>query len=308
MADTSLNNEYERPVKIADDVYWVGVFDPCSKWFSNPYLIIDGDEAVLIDGGSRSDFASVMMKIMQAGVTPSSITTLVYQNYNPRLLGNLHHLEAMIGRKDLRIVSDIANLRFIQHHSENSLLVAITELNQRLLLSSGRILEFIKVPFASSAGSFLTFDSTSGTLFTGDLFSCYAPGWSLLLNLPRPCLKCRTYGRCPIGFDYCPIGDILRYHRDMISSERALKYALEKVASVPFTTIAPQHGCVIREQRDIVGITELLANLKDVGIDRAIGSRSFNDLGNVSSIRKRLLKDDPDESKAEGHSRPAAGN
>lgn len=57
---SNLNLNYDRPVKIADDTYWIGFYDKVSGLHCNPYLIVDGDEAVVIDGGSRPDFPIVM--------------------------------------------------------------------------------------------------------------------------------------------------------------------------------------------------------------------------------------------------------
>jgi hypothetical protein len=46
--------DYDNPVEIAAGIYWVGFFDPQTGLHCNPYLIIDGDEAMVIDGGSRN--------------------------------------------------------------------------------------------------------------------------------------------------------------------------------------------------------------------------------------------------------------
>ena len=60
--------DYEGPVEISEGIYWVGFYDPQTGLHCNPYLIIDNEEALVIDGGSRPDFATVMMKILQAGI------------------------------------------------------------------------------------------------------------------------------------------------------------------------------------------------------------------------------------------------
>ena len=64
--------DYENPVEIAEEIYWVGFYDAQSGLHCNPYLIIDNDEAIVIDGGSRPDFATVMMKILQTGLRSES--------------------------------------------------------------------------------------------------------------------------------------------------------------------------------------------------------------------------------------------
>lgn len=288
------NLEYDRPISIADGVYWVGTHNPDTGWLSSPYLIVDEDgEAVLVDGGCRSDFASVVMKIMQAEVFPWSISALVYQNYNPRLWGSLPHLETLINRPDLRVVSDVANLMFIQHHSGAAPLVSLEDLHFEYRFPSGRRLKFIKTPFAHSAGSFVTFDEKSRVLFTGDIFSSYATHWQFKLELRQDCKTCSDSEIRSAQCEYCPVREMLDFHADIMSSERALKFALERIAGIPFGIIAPQHGSIIGKSDDIVFLSERLSSLSGVGIDGIIGRRSFLDLGNTKPMRERLLGKDP---------------
>jgi serine phosphatase RsbU (regulator of sigma subunit) len=44
---------YDSAVEIAPGIFWVGFYDAPSGLHCNPYLIVDEDEAVVIDGGSR---------------------------------------------------------------------------------------------------------------------------------------------------------------------------------------------------------------------------------------------------------------
>jgi len=54
---------YEQPVEIAEGIFWGGYVDRERNLHCNPYLVVDGNEAVLIDGGSRPEFSIVMLKI-----------------------------------------------------------------------------------------------------------------------------------------------------------------------------------------------------------------------------------------------------
>lgn len=45
--------DYLQPIQIADGIYWIGFYDDNAGLHCNPYLIVEGDEAVIIDGGSR---------------------------------------------------------------------------------------------------------------------------------------------------------------------------------------------------------------------------------------------------------------
>ncbi len=282
--------DLDKPFPLADGIFWVGFYDDQSGLSANPYVIIDGEEAVVINSGSRSDFPLVMMKIMQTGIFPSSIVALIYQNYDPRLCGSIPHMEGIIDRDNLKIISDEANHMFIRHYCDHARMLGLGEIGFEFRFRSGRCLQFIKIPYAHSAGSFVTFDSRSGILFTGDLFSGYARKWGLLLELQPVCYQCRALHTevCPSQISYCPVADVMEFHQNIMPSERALRFALEQISRVPFTMIAPQHGWVIHKAEDIILLCEGLATLQAVGIDGAIGNRAFSELGDTSAVKERL--------------------
>lgn len=262
--------DYERPVEIADGVFWVGFFDTKSGLHCNPYLIVDGDEAVVIDGGSRPDFPTVMMKILQTGFSPHNIKALIYQHYDPDLCGSIPNFEDMIKRDDLQLISAKENFMFIRHYAVQSHLYSIRENNYKYSFSSGRTLTFIPTPYSHSPGSFTTFDPVSKILFSSDLFGSYAKEWDLFLALEEHCLECINVEKCPNNFDICPIKDIEAFHKSIMPSEKALKYALNILLNAPFEIIAPQHGSILAEDKTINFITRRLASLQGIGIDGII--------------------------------------
>jgi flavorubredoxin len=277
--------DLERSVEIAEGVYWVGYYDEQAGLHCNPYLIVDNDEALVIDGGSRPDFATVMMKILQTGIAPGQIGALLYQHYDPDLCGSIPNFEDIIKRDDLKIISDSANLMFIRHYSVSTRLLPISQINSQFSFSSGRILQFIKTPYAHSGGSFVTFDPQSGILFSSDLFGSLGIEWELFLRLRPECLGCIHLSNCPAKKAICPINDILNFHKTVMPSAKALKYALEQILSVPFTMIAPQHGSIIDDRKVMRYVFEQLINLTDVGIDGLIDNHyAFN----FDKLRERL--------------------
>jgi len=271
------SRNYARSIEMADGIYWVGFYDLRSGLHCNPYLIVDGEEAVVIDGGSRPDFPSVMMKILSTGIAPSSIVGLIYQHFDPDLCASIPHFEDIIGRKDLKVIAARSDHMFIRHYGLSSPLYSLDELDHRFHFSSGRELRFTETPYAHAAGSFVTFDERSGIVFTSDLFGSYGEEWELFLALATECQDCTDFDRCPGGKPYCPLPDILRFHQTIMPSEKALRFALEQIARIPFSIIAPQHGSVIREARDIKIVWQRLSVLEGVGIDRLVGNRTgFN--------------------------------
>jgi flavorubredoxin len=262
--------DYNSAVSIAEGIYWIGFHDAPSGLHCNPYLIVDGNEAVVIDGGSRPDFPTVMMKILETGIPASSINALIYQHYDPDLCGSVAHFEDIIDRSDLKIISHKENNMFIRHYAISSRLISHDALGGEFVFSSGRKLRFINTPYSHSAGSFVTFDTRTRVLFTSDLFGSYGAKWNLFLSLSPECHACTDLTRCIRGEAYCPIPDILRFHQQIMTSEKALHYALRIIGEIPAEMIAPQHGSVLSNPRDIHAISHRLMSLKGVGIDRIL--------------------------------------
>ena len=277
--------DLETSVEIADGIYWIGFFDEQAGLHCNPYLIIDNDEAVVIDGGSRPDFATVMMKILQTGIAPNQIIALLYQHYDPDLCGSIPNFEDIIKRNDLKIISDASNLMFIRHYSVATRLLPTSKINNQFKFSSGRTLQFFKTPYAHSGGSIVTFDEKSGILFTSDLFGSLGLEWELFLKLRPECMDCVNLKECPSKRTSCPINDILNFHKTVMPSCKALRYSLEQILDIPFTTIAPQHGSIIDNKEIMRYVFESLAILKGVGIDGIIeDDYDFNS----DKLRKRF--------------------
>ncbi|MDH5476913.1 MAG: MBL fold metallo-hydrolase [Nitrospinota bacterium] len=276
MADIlNLNLDYNKPIQVAEGVYWVGFVDPTSGLHCNPYLIIDGDEAALIDGGSRPDFATVMMKIMQTGVEPSSISTLIYHHYDPDLCGSIPNLENIIARQDLTVLSHRENNIFIRYYAARSRLRCVETMEFKFQFKSGRILRFFRTPYCHSAGSFITMDEKTGVLFTSDIFGSYDPPdrWKLFSDIPELCHSCDEDNRfdkdfkCKTVEDYCPLVGIFNFHRRIMTSNKALRHTLDIVEKSLPEMLAPQHGGILHKPGDISMVIDRLKTLNDVGID-----------------------------------------
>ncbi|MBF0271894.1 MAG: MBL fold metallo-hydrolase [Magnetococcales bacterium] len=269
------NIDYNRPVMLADNVYWVGRYDKAIGFASNPYLIVEDGEAVLIDGGSRPDFSTVMRKILQAGAAPGAISHLIYHHYDPDLCGSLPNLEDMIDNPALKVVSKQENNSFIRHYGGRLEPHCIDEMGRELILKSGRRLRFIPTPYAHSSGSFMTWDEKSGVLFSSDLFGGLGNGsdWMLFLSLDAVCHDCQqsipkgAQDLCATVNTPCPLSGLANFHRKVMPSNAALRFSLEKVQELDPEMIASQHGSVLCGKAVIGIVIRKLMALDDVGID-----------------------------------------
>ncbi len=279
------NLDYSRPVTIADGIYWVGEADEKRDLYCNPYLIVDSGIAVLIDGGSRPDFPTVVRKVLQVGIKPHDISHLIYQHQDPDLCGSLSNLEDIIDNEELQVVSTESNLTYIRYYSDRSKTLAIEKSDDRLTLPSGRVLRFIRTPYAHAPGAFMTFDEQTGTLFSSDLFGSYNAEryndrkWGLFLEIDEHCRTCDPSFpevlklKPETGRVRCEWAGICRFHQQNMPSAAALRYAMEQVRAVAPKMIAPQHGSIIYKEDDIELAVDRLAALKEVGIDGVLARK-----------------------------------
>jgi len=265
MEQNELN--YQEHIEIADGIFWVGYADNTAGLHCNPYLIVEGSEAVLIDGGSRNDFSTVMLKVMRAGISPNQICRLIYHHYDPDLCGNIPHLEALIHNQDLKLISHRENITFIRYYSTGVPMQCIEMINNEYIFSSGRRLRFIRTPYAHSPGSFMTYDTQTKTLFSSDLFGSYDSDWSLFSKIGQECVSCKAPATCPHTKGQCQLNGMLDFHQRIMTSAKALRYALEQVEKLDVAMIASQHGGLLKtkEARE-VAIARLKA-LDTVGFD-----------------------------------------
>ena len=276
MSFASRDLNYEKPVEVSENTYWVGFEDAITGFHCNPYLLIDGDEAVLLDGGSRPDFSSVMMKILETRIDPKNISTLIYHHYDPDLCGSIPNLENIINNPNLRILSKSENNSFIKYYAVKSPLQSIDAFNNEFRFKSGRLLRFFHTPYAHSAGSFMTYDEQSGILFTSDICGSYDAGgeWSLYFEMNDKCLSCDTNSnkitdlfKCKSIGSSCPLVALLNFQRQVMTSNAALRNALAIIRKVKPKMIAPQHGSIIHKPDDIEFILKKLEETNDIGID-----------------------------------------
>ena len=262
---------YNDYVQIADGVYWVGFSDKNAGFHCNPYLIADEGEAVLIDSGSRNDFSTVMLKVMRTGTNPRNIKRLIYQHYDPDLCGNIPHMEALIDNKELKILSHRENNIFINYYSTKSQKECIEDLGFSYRFSSGRELKFIRTPYSHSAGSFVTYDTKTKVLFCSDLFGSYDKDWNLYSTIIGKCGYCTPQSSCPVSEKPCQIIGIWDFHRSVMPTAKALRYALKQIDGLDISIIAPQHGSLLHTPEIQRVVIERLKALEGVGIDRFLG-------------------------------------
>ncbi|MBF0169993.1 MAG: MBL fold metallo-hydrolase [Nitrospinae bacterium] len=237
--------DYENAIPLAEGIYWVGFYDEKSSLHCNPYLLIDGDEAALIDSGTIPHFPIVMRKVIDL-VELGQVSYLIAQHQDPDVCGNIAVVEDLLENPALKIVAHGHTVRLIRHYGTHSEYYPVEENDYRLTLKSGRVLRFIFTPYLHSPGAIATFDEATGTLFSSDLFGGLSRNWSL---------KARP------GY----IEAMEAFHRIYMPSNKVLRPTIERLEKLPITRILPQHGSVI--EGDDVKVA--MAHLKELacGVD-----------------------------------------
>lgn len=228
-AGTSGQIDVSGPVEIADSIFWVGFNDESAGLRCNPYLLVDGDEAVLIDPGSVPHYPLVHSKVVSV-ISPRRITSIIVHHQDPDLCASIPRFEEIIGG-NLQIVTHARAAILIAHYGTRSPFYYVDQNDWKLTLASGRTLRFIFAPYLHFPGAFMTYDEKTGILFSGDIFGALSFDWNLYAN------------------EYY-IEAMKAFHENYMPSREILASAMKKVKRLDVKMIAPQHGSIIRENID----------------------------------------------------------
>jgi two-component system cell cycle response regulator len=217
--------------QIADHVYYIGDQTTHNGLDCNPYLIIDGDEAVLFEPGSSLDFEAVYANIKSL-VSLDQIKYIVLTHEDPDLCISVPLLEKE--GVDAQIVTSWRTMTLIQYYGIQSPMYLIEEHEMKLVLKSGRVLSFLMTPYLHFAGSFVTLDRENGILFSSDLFGAFSYNHTLYAD-----------------DDY--LGKMLSFHEHYMPSNEVLRPIMDVLLLLPIQMILPQHGSVITKRvRDYI--------------------------------------------------------
>jgi diguanylate cyclase (GGDEF)-like protein len=229
------------PIELAPRVWWVGSMLSGDQFQCHVYLIEQGDQSVLIDPGSALNVDEVIGKI-DSVIGVENVRWLVCSHADPDIYCALPALVARGLHPEAAIVTHWRDEALLRHTGTRLPFWLVEEHDWRLPLSD-RALQFVFTPYAHFAGAFCTFDETSGTLFSSDLFGGFTDDSSL-------------YATSMAYFE-----EMRAFHEHYMPSREIVVHALDQLRELPIRQIAPQHGRVIPENL-IAPITDELAHLE----------------------------------------------
>lgn len=223
-----IQNSASGPTEIAEKIFWVGTGNQIAKLNCNPYLILDGDEGVLIDPGSPLDFDAVAANVEQL-IPISRLRYIILQHQDPDFCASTPLFEKRGFCGELATHWRAAPL--IRFYGVTSSFYIINEHELRLTFGNGRTLLFVPTPYLHFSGAIATYDPVGKVLFSSDLFGSFAE---------NP----------PLYADQWPddeyIEDMKSFHEHYMPSNAILRATMNKLDQLDIHLIAPQHGSAIR--------------------------------------------------------------
>lgn len=214
-----------RSVEICPGLSWVGVTDDKTPFKCNPYVLDDGEEAVLFEPGSMLYYAGVRAKVLES-VAAKKIRYILLSHQDPDLCASVPLWEAALGTNQFQIVTHSRTAVLLRHYGIQSKMYLVDQNDWVLPLRGGRVLKFVFAPWCHCPGTFMTYDDKTRTLFSGDVFGALTYDWKLYAG--------DHYTEAMRGF-----------HEDYMASTPHLKSAMIQLDALRIDRIVPQHGSVI---------------------------------------------------------------
>ncbi len=258
-----------KSVKIAENIYWVGNEIPDDQFQCHVYLIVNGEDSVLIDPGSRITWPETRKKI-QEHLPLESIKYLVCHHQDPDITGAIDFLNREAYRPDRTIICHWRTEALLVHYNWGLPFYRPEDHDWQLKLSGGRLLHFLFTPYLHFPGAICTFDKASGILFSSDIFGAFTKEFSLFAK------------------DESYLEQMQPFHEHYMPSREILNHGLKQMEKFPIRMIAPQHGSIIRENL----VRPLMNALKEMDCGlflMPVYKNSIQELSRLNSLYRNLM-------------------
>ncbi|MCY3413183.1 MAG: MBL fold metallo-hydrolase [Candidatus Heimdallarchaeota archaeon] len=235
----------EKPIEIRPGVWWLGWPDYDAGFSNNPYLIVDGDDAILLDPGSRAEqhWAWVKKKV-EAVISWDKITMIIVHHQDPDLVACIPLIEEIVGTESFELVTTDRTGIFMPYYGIKTEVTFIDD-GEVLELPSGRKLEFITSPYLHFPGAVTTYDHKEKILFSSDIFAGFSVDWKLYA-------------------DELYLEAIKAFSQPYLPHKVHVENYLRKIERLDISMIAPQHGSII--EGDLIGKAITTLRELEVGI------------------------------------------
>jgi CheY-like chemotaxis protein/glyoxylase-like metal-dependent hydrolase (beta-lactamase superfamily II) len=255
--DVKKTPDFTQAVKIASNIYWVGMYLKNDPFQCHPYFIDNGNESILIDPGSMMEFEHLISKVKTITAL-KNIKYIVLHHQDPDLCASVPEIEKLIDRADLQIVTHSRMTVLIKHYLIASSYYEIDKHDFKLNTSSGLSLEFASTPYCHSPGAFVSYETRSKVLFSSDIFGGLEESWKFYAD--------ENY------FEEAKL-----FHQAYMPSKDIFNYSLRKIEAFDINLIAPQHGSIIERKY----IPKLIEDMKSLDCGLYIENRYNEELNDI---------------------------
>lgn len=239
MNTTELEDGAGKPLEIGEGIYRLGARGKNAAMDCNTYLLVDEDEGVLVDPGPVTAFDATRERLASI-LDPAKISLLIAHHDGPDACAALPLF------REARFDAPVAchwrtsvQLGFYGHAGEP---YVVNEQGWEWSFRSGRTLSFLPAPYCHFAGSIMTWDERTKTLFSGDIFGAMTVGTELYADE-----------------DPSYVEAMKSFHEHFMPSREILKAVTNSIRPLDVALVAPQHGRLIR--RDIRQTLDILRAL-----------------------------------------------
>jgi flavorubredoxin len=200
---------------------------------TNQYIIVHGNEVVLLDPGGAHVFPRVLANVAEI-VNISDVTNIFYSHQDPDVSSGVALWLSIADRAKVHISS--LWIRFLPHFGiyDQSRINPLKDTGEEIRLRDGYALKTVPSHFLHSTGCFSLYDPKSKILFSGDIGAAVFPQGK----------------RYPVVEDFdAHLPYMEGFHRRYMSSNKACSNWVERVSSLELRGIAPQHGAYFPEDQ-----------------------------------------------------------
>ncbi len=258
--------DWSLPIAIGENIWWVGAPLKDDSFQCHTYLIVNGNDSILIDPGSMINFAAMVRKV-ESLISISQVRWIICQHQDPDITASLPALDKLITRPDAAILTHWRAIALLKHYDVKLPFHCIEKMGWQLMTAYGR-LSFVFTPYLHFPGAFCTFDEQSRILFSSDLFGGFTENWHLYA-------QDESYFECMRPF-----------HEHYMPSQTILFDGLLKLSPLPIRLIAPQHGSIIPEHL----VAFMIEQLKELDCGLFSLAQSSTDIQRLSRLNILLRK------------------
>ncbi|MFK5891524.1 MAG: hypothetical protein QM486_12415 [Flavobacteriaceae bacterium] len=232
--NVSIEDLQYKPTLLFDNgnghqIFWLGIPEE-TAFRCNTYLILDQQEAIIVDPGSRAYFEFVKKRVAEI-IPLEYLKGMILCHQDPDVAGS--SIDWLDFNPELLLISSDRTNVLLPHYGikDYNYYSIGSENNYQYRFSSGNVLQFIEAPFLHFPGAFTTYDKETQFLLSGDIWAALDIDWQLVID---------NFDNHTMKLDL--------FHLDYMASNIAARGFAMKIQDINIDAILPQHGSIIPKE------------------------------------------------------------